>query len=112
MKSTRSKRRSRCTSSYTCICRNSICCVSPYTPRRPLRLPQIVQIAVDRQYLGAAACKFETVKTGVAADVEHAPAVQRGRQRRTQLPPLEAREIAELVIGRGLGTVRQMEIVK
>ena len=56
--------------------------------------------------------EFERVKARVAADVERRPAAQILGQMSMERAPLERGKVAQKVLGRGLGTVGQVQVVK
>ena len=69
--------------------------------RKP-RLGEVVRVGVDRDHpVGAAPLHLQRVEPGVAADVEHAPPTQVGRDRVREALPLDVGVVAQEVLGRG-----------
>src|SRR5438477_9116179 len=70
--------------------------VEPGDLRGKPRLPKIAVVAVNRDHAGgAAALHLERVESAVAADVEHRPAAQIGRDCVREATPFDRRIITE-----------------
>src|SRR5690606_40562232 len=68
----------------------------------PICLREEMLVDVEAYNTRAALRQLDAVEPRVAADVERAPAGHVARQVRLELPPLERREIAQRMLGRGL----------
>src|SRR5690625_2134010 len=79
---------------------------------RPTCLPEIMRIQVDRGYGRTPPRQFDRIKSCIATYIQHFPSVQLLRNFFFDLIPFESGKVSEEMIGCGLITCGQMDIMR